>query len=443
MKKIKLQYCDFWDSFKPESSFFTRALKNKFEVEIVKENPDLLIYGVFGSQHNSIKAKTKLAFSQENSFPNFSECDYAISSVKVHVPGRTFYFPAALYYISSMSQEIAALDTKSFPITQELSERKFCCFVYSQAQIGLGAVMRRVFASKLMEYKHVECPGRVLHNTNVPELTARGSEDWHESKLNYLRKFKFVIAFENSDNIGYISEKLLDAYMTNTIPIYWGSTADVSPFPKESMICAADYPTLDALIEKIKKVDTDPELYLSILKANPLYNTTFVQQLKETCVQAEVFIQNVAESAFIIKPQFQDWHRKSTKSTVKESPNDVEYFCRIMPRYHSIHSEQKGMRYEINEKLPAGYLDELKYNINAYIGQIIIYLSEQFSNESNILKTNLLTNTSLNRLKLILFKLRLKRLFSRGSKREKINSKISTLKKLIRENNTLIEKLFN
>lgn len=329
MKKIKVQYSDFWSSFDSLNNGYTRILKRKYEVEIVNESPDLLIYSVFGDTYKTINARTKLFVSGENVLPDFTQCDYSISTVNLKLQGRSLYRSFA--FSSFVLSDLADLS-----VNEKMSERKFCCFIYSQDRLGVGAVLRAEFAKRLMEYKFVECPGRVLHNTDAPELSVRNAGDWHKSKISYINNFKFVIAFENSDNVGYITEKLMDAYKANSVPIYWGSTADLSPFPKESMICAADYPTLDALIERVKEVDANTELYMNILRANPLRNPKFIQMIKDENCKYEEFVLRVADSALALRPAFQC--RNNGQMWIKDTDGDSEgiFYKTVIPRSYSI-----------------------------------------------------------------------------------------------------------
>jgi len=46
-----------------------------------------------------------------------------------------------------------------------------------------------------------------------------------DNKLQTLRNYNFVIAFENSDYPGYITEKVIDAFKAGTVPLYWGGGA--------------------------------------------------------------------------------------------------------------------------------------------------------------------------------------------------------------------------
>lgn len=231
------------------------------------EQPDFLFYSNYGSEHLRYTDCVKIFIGYENTAPDFSICDYAVSCVHIAFGKRAFWYPIALW-----NNTVAPMPP--LPDAEAL-QRDFCSFIYRQSGMGQGAALRLELAQKLMAaYKHIHCPGKVLHNTDAPELDGRDGTNWQESKMRYLSRFKFNIAFENSDTPGYITEKLMDAYKAGTVPIYWGGEGDIAPFPKESMIYAQDYPTLDALIHRIREVDENDALYLAMLRANPLHRAS-------------------------------------------------------------------------------------------------------------------------------------------------------------------------
>ena len=50
-------------------------------------------------------------------------------------------------------------------------------------------------------------------------------------------KYKFVIAMEHAKVPGYLTEKIINAYEAQSIPIYWGDSNTVEEiFNKESYI---------------------------------------------------------------------------------------------------------------------------------------------------------------------------------------------------------------
>ncbi|HSX37230.1 MAG TPA: glycosyltransferase family 10 [Chlamydiales bacterium] len=68
-------------------------------------------------------------------------------------------------------------------------------------------------------------------------------------KMEVLKYYRFAIAYENSVEPGYITEKLWDCFAAGVVPIYWGAPNIV------------DYVPLDCFIDR-KKFHSDEELLL-------------------------------------------------------------------------------------------------------------------------------------------------------------------------------------
>ncbi len=260
---IRVAYVDFYEGFDPQNHHVPRALRRHFNVIIDNEKPDVLFYSCFGVNHLRYKDCLRIFYTGENVMPNFNVCDFAISSNRLTLGDRHLYLPQAVL-VSYLK------DIKPLPeLTPDMAHRNFCSFIYSNATMGEGSRLRTQFCKKLSEYAHVDCPGKVLHNMDAPELS-NSREDWHSSKIRFLGRYKFNISFENSNTSGYITEKLTDAFLGNTVPIYWGSEGDVSPYPRDAMILANDYDSLDSLLNRVREVNENDELYMSMLAANPL-----------------------------------------------------------------------------------------------------------------------------------------------------------------------------
>ena len=61
--------------------------------------------------------------------------------------------------------------------------------------------------------------------------------------LKEYSRYDFVIAFENSDIQGYITEKILNAFKSGAIPIYWGCQSITSLFNPKAFINIKDFKT--------------------------------------------------------------------------------------------------------------------------------------------------------------------------------------------------------
>ena len=287
--KLRIGIVDFWEMTTQEKQRFLSIFQNDCTVIEDAKNPDLIFYSCFGDNHLEYNNCKKLFYSGENVVPDFNTCDYAISTVKIAYDNKCLWVPQSHW----------ATDTtlkREIDMNDNLHKRKFCSFIYSQDSIGKGAKLRKIFCEHLMQYKKVDCPGKILHNMKSSILSERYNlQSWHESKINFLTNYKFNIAFENSEAPGYITEKLVDCYMANTVPIYWGSGGDVYPYPKESMICANDYESIDDLVERIKEIDNNPEQYLAILQANP-FRIENQHKLPDFNAQIRDFIKKLIES---------------------------------------------------------------------------------------------------------------------------------------------------
>ena len=88
---------------------------------------------------------------------------------------------------------------------------------------------------------------RCLHTANIPEGITLGNS--RNSEMNLILKreaisnYMFYLAFENSIETGYVTEKLFDGLIAGTVPIYLGSTVEARkliPHPK-SVIFLDDF----------------------------------------------------------------------------------------------------------------------------------------------------------------------------------------------------------
>ncbi len=174
---------------------------------------------------------------------------------------------------------------------------KFCAFSVSRAaRSSMLANARGWFCLELGRYKPVDCYGAILNNAAIPlsllerhcenkaalshlteEDTAKACRNKHHPDCGYVdrdalnqelfRDYKFVLCFENSSAPDYITEKLPNAMLANSIPIYHGAPNVGEYFNTKSFINCADYPNYEAVIERIIELDQDDEQYRQILRA--------------------------------------------------------------------------------------------------------------------------------------------------------------------------------
>jgi len=81
------------------------------------------------------------------------------------------------------------------------------------------------------------------------------------SKLEGLKNYRFSIVIENCSRDYWFTEKLIDCFMTGTIPIYWGCPSIGDFFDTDGMLI---FKSIDELDDIIKNCNED--LYMSKIK---------------------------------------------------------------------------------------------------------------------------------------------------------------------------------
>lgn len=261
-KTIKVKVVDFWDTCDTNTLLFIRLLKKHYNV-VISDNPDFVFYSCFGNEFEKYKNSVKIFWTGENVLPDFNSCDYAIGFDFIDFGERYFQYNIFMGRVSKDINDRSA-------VTDDFAKRRFCNFIYSNTNSGEGALLRQEFCKKLMEYKHIDCPGIVLHNMDAKELETLAG-NWVDTKRNFLKKYKFTIAFENSCSNGYTTEKLFHPLESFSVPIYYGNPLIVKDINPKSFINCNDYNNdFDAITERIKYLDTHDDEYLAMLKEQPM-----------------------------------------------------------------------------------------------------------------------------------------------------------------------------
>ena len=123
----------------------------------------------------------------------------------------------------------------------------------------------------------VDALGRCGSDNGDDFVPKRFSQRWHDDAVAQYASYKFVVAFENDDAPGYVTEKLGLAFLAGAVPVYWGPATD-HIFANESYVRCHE---LEECARRVKQLDGDDVLYerlrttqkvtdLSILQASSL-----------------------------------------------------------------------------------------------------------------------------------------------------------------------------
>jgi hypothetical protein len=263
MGKIKIAFSDFWKGFEAQDNWFFRFLSAHFEIEL-SDTPDFLIYSCSSHKHLDFDG-IKIFYTPENVRPNFWECDYALGFDFLDRPN---YLRLPLYVIWDGLEPKWLIKQQSFTHVDMAEKTKFCSLIISNGK----AKERIEFFKQLSAYMHVDSGGKFLNNIGGPV----------EHKMEFLRPYKFNIAFENSSYPGYVTEKIYQPMFTNTIPIYWGSPRIAEDFNPKSFINCHDFSSWAQVIERELELHQDEEKYLKMLNEPWLYQNKLNNWMQET-----------------------------------------------------------------------------------------------------------------------------------------------------------------
>jgi alpha(1,3/1,4) fucosyltransferase len=238
--------------------------KSGLAVESTFNDAELLIYSDFGEQHWAFNG-LKIYITGENMVPDFDQCDLAFSPLEdLHDP-RCIRLP---YYAQVLPTMGSLIRGPEWQPQSYLNRPMFCSFVASNPR----GSFRNAFFKKLNRLKKVDSAGRHFNNF--------GSRI--DDKLNFLKNYRFNLAFENSQSPGYVTEKLIEPLLMGCIPIYWGAPDVAKDFNPACMINVSDFSDFGEAIDYILQADRDESIRLRHLSAPVFQNNIAPEVLNES-----------------------------------------------------------------------------------------------------------------------------------------------------------------
>ena len=257
---MKLYVVNFWEgAFDGDFfDFFFRACFNDISYTDNHYEADLVITSVFGNVPTD-PTKT-IAYIGENVRPSFVGYNHSLSFDRDTYGGRNHRLP--LWYarlawpgfkqrprkpnMHNHGYE-PLINIKSLLNNRKLdlaNKNKFCALIANNPE-GL----RINLYNSISQYKQVDGYGNMF---NRP---------LRQSKFDVLPEYKFCLCPENSIYDGYVTEKMIDAYVGGCVPLYSGTTSVDRDFTPDAFLNYQEHLTMDYFIDKIKEYDTEDSLY--------------------------------------------------------------------------------------------------------------------------------------------------------------------------------------
>ncbi len=162
--------------------------------------------------------------------------------------------------------------TRNWSTSQPIAKKRFCCFIVSNP----GCIARNKFFELLCKYKAVDSLGKYMPNIPADIIYVPARVNEQDEYIKLLSQYKFMITFENNSLAYYNTEKIFNAFMAGTVPIYWGDPLIDAVYNPACFIWVkthespiAQFAAFRAAIEQVKAADNSPEIYAQYF-AQPL-----------------------------------------------------------------------------------------------------------------------------------------------------------------------------
>jgi hypothetical protein len=135
-------------------------------------------------------------------------------------------------------------------------------------------------------YKHVDSVGQAFNTTGYLVTAPWGSEEFFQ----FISQYKFVICAENAKIDQYITEKIFHGYLSNTIPIYWGSDYSKRIFNSKSYICLEDDSEYgySKLLDELISIDSDDARWLAMANESVFIENQMLEELTMEVLKKKV-----------------------------------------------------------------------------------------------------------------------------------------------------------
>jgi hypothetical protein len=261
--KLKVDFTDFWGGFDPNHNFWT-IMFNKLNIpyEVVNYNSDLLISSCFGANWYNKKYNKRLFWTGENWFRMDTRVQQLDGNRIIDFFDKVYSFDynnyenhyrLPLWLIDCIESNIIDFNKdlrlkNKDQLFLEFKSKKFCTFVQGNG----NCEFRNQFFHNLSEIEIVDSFGPLFNNTG--QILDR------PGKIDKTKSYKFSLSFENSEYDGYVSEKIIDAFKSDVIPIYWGGTKISQEFNDRSFIDVNQL-GMNKSIELVKELNNNFDLY--------------------------------------------------------------------------------------------------------------------------------------------------------------------------------------
>ena len=274
---MKLWYVNFWPDFNKEDNYFTNILRRVTKVEITHQKPDLVIYSVFGPDNAEARFQTKSIFFTGENIVRHEQ------SKKLQYKGRFKYdlslsfdpteednvqLPLWVTYLNYKDENNLSYYKRTEQERKCFNKHYYCNFIFSHPAYELSK--RTNLFHYLSVDRFVHSAGTYMNNIGGPV----------KDKKDFIKSFVFTIAYENSYDDYYTTEKIIEPLVMTSIPIYWGGKESLKHFNPNTFVNANDK-SYKEIQDETNAILEDKDRLISMC-SEPIFNKFPEQFLPET-----------------------------------------------------------------------------------------------------------------------------------------------------------------
>jgi hypothetical protein len=238
-------------------------------------NVKLIVKSHFCSQENTWNNNKNIpyiyfngeSYQVKDSFENPNSI--ILSDLIIDNPPDNYYYIPYYVFANTYKQFLERMNKTDFNIN-----RKFLAYCNSNC-----VEIRENLVTLIAEYDNtndVYAIGNCKGKSDKINIINVENKD-HSYNYKIYEDYNFVIAMENSDLNGYVTEKIMNVFLAGSIPIYWGTKYIKEIFNEKAFIYVNDFSSLEECAKYIIELNNDKNRLLNMLK-EPIFKNNKVPE---------------------------------------------------------------------------------------------------------------------------------------------------------------------
>ncbi len=190
-----------------------------------------------------------------------------LSDLVIDTPIKNYYYIPLFVFYDNYNKYIERINYTNFNVNRRL-------LAYCNSNC---VEIRENLVKLIAEYDNtnsVDALGNCFANS---EKINKVKKENNVPNYELYKDYNFAIAMENSDVYGYVTEKIMNAFLANSIPIYWGTKYIKEIFNEKAFIYVNDFSSLEECAKHVIEINNDKTRLLNMLK-EPIFKNNIIPE---------------------------------------------------------------------------------------------------------------------------------------------------------------------